>query len=120
MEEKGSCGFARIHGAILAEIPEQAGDVSVQPLVASLPAMRSEREVRAMLALFEEINEALWLQVSAAVQDGADCDTGIAQYNRNGQLIAAFKWVLGEDTIKISKRSDCAAISNSKILQEGL
>lgn len=63
--------------------------------------MRTEAEVQEMVATLRRINDRLWEQQkrSHSVSDNEQ-----VAFNHNGTLLCALDWVLGADTLKVTRK----------------
>lgn len=74
-------------------------EVTKPPTQRRLP-MRTEAEVRSLVATIEGVNERL----SEKIRTQPDAfDEHAALFNSNGSLLCALRWCLGEDTIQIKQ-----------------
>ncbi len=64
-------------------------------------SMRTQSEVREMLNIYRDHNDAIAEQVSRTSSD--EIDGLCSVFNSNAQIICALQWVMGEDTIRVVK-----------------
>ena len=57
--------------------------------------MRTEKEIRAMVATLERLMEANAVQFEETFDESYQM-----VFNHDGTLVSALRWVLGEDTLK--------------------
>ncbi len=62
--------------------------------------MRTEAEVRNLLAIYKKHNDAFAEELKSLTGD--DFEDVSAMFNRNALIISALQWMIGEDTIRVT------------------